>query len=309
MGIDQSNTYDVDVELNPTNNSLGTGAQEDRIARVALSLLLMPGDERLITQVHTLGAPQTIESLCSGVGPKQACQRIDLAIHQAKAVLDKAVQQGFRFIIPTDAKWPEQLNDLDNEMPIGLWVRGDADFASLFQHAIAIVGSRASTAYGERIAAELGTLTSDHGYAVISGAAFGIDAAAHRGALGAGGQTVAVLASGVDVAYPSAHQGLIDRIATQGLVVSEVPPGTPPRKHYFLVRNRIIAALSQQTVVVEAAVRSGALSTAHWAQDLGRTVWGVSGPITSAASAGVHFEIQQGYMQLLASLDDILKTN
>ena len=279
----------------------------ERLTRVAISLVLLPGDERVGQQVQDVGSFRTVEQWRTGVGPKSACSRVSDAVLSAPVVLSKAQNQGIRFVIPTDDEWPIQLNDLDTETPIGLWVRGDGGLAETVQNSIAVVGARACTTYGERVASELGTLASDHGDTVVSGAAFGIDAAAHRGALSAGGTTVAVLACGVDVAYPSAHQGLLDRIAQNGLVISEMPPGTTPRKQYFLVRNRIIAALSKQTVVVEAALRSGALSTAHWAGDLGRTVWGVPGPITSASSAGVHRELAAGYMSIVPTLETLYK--
>jgi DNA processing protein len=129
---------------------------------------------------------------------------------------------------------------------------------------------------------------ADDGWAVVSGGAFGIDAAAHRAALAVGGPTVAVLACGVDVAYPRAHDALLARIADSGLVVSELPPGSQPLKHRFLARNRVIAALSRGTVVVEAARRSGAVSTASRALELGRVVMAVPGPVTSMASSGTN---------------------
>ena len=281
---------------------------DERITRAAVSLVLLPGDERVGQQIQDVGSFRTVEQWIAGVGPKGACSRVRDAVVRAPTVLRNALDQGIRFVIPTDDEWPIQLNDLDTETPVGLWVRGAGGLALTVQNSIAIVGARACTTYGERVASELGTLASDHDDTVVSGAAFGIDAAAHRGALSAGGTTVAVLACGVDVAYPSAHQALLDRIAQAGLVVSEMPPGTTPRKQYFLVRNRIIAALSTQTVVVEAALRSGALSTAHWAADLGRTVWGVPGPITSASSAGVHRELAAGYMSIVPTLETLYKS-
>ena len=271
----------------------------ERLTRVAISLVLLPGDERVGQQVQDVGSFRTVVQWLAGVGPKSACSRVGDAVLRAPVVLSKAQNQGIRFVIPTDDEWPIQLNDLDTETPIGLWLRGDGGLAETVQNSIAVVGARACTTYGERVASELGTLASDHGDTVVSGAAFGIDAAAHRGALSAGGTTVAVLACGVD--------GLLDRIAQNGLVISEMPPGATPRKQYFLVRNRIIAALSKQTVVVEAALRSGALSTAHWAGDLGRTVWGVPGPITSASSAGVHRELAAGYMSIVPTLETLYK--
>jgi predicted Rossmann fold nucleotide-binding protein DprA/Smf involved in DNA uptake len=142
---------------------------------------------------------------------------------------------------------------------------------------------------------------------IISGAAYGIDAAAHRGSLAGKGKTVAVLACGVDVAYPVSHRGLLSTITDSGVVVSEAPPGAKPHKHRFLIRNRLIAALSQSTVVVEAALRSGSLSTSNWAHVLNRQIWGIPGPITSATSAGVHAAIRDNMMKIATSADEIFQ--
>ena len=162
--------------------------------------------------------------------------------------------------------------------PVGLWVRGPARLDELADRSVAIVGSRASTAYGEHVAGELGHQLGERGWTVVSGGAFGIDAAAHRGALAAEAPTMAVLACGVDRPYPAAHGALFDRIAETGLLVSEWPPGCAPLRHRFLVRNRLIAALTRGTVVVEAAARSGAQATARRARMLGRAAPGRPGP-------------------------------
>jgi DNA processing protein len=172
--------------------------------------------------------------------------------------------------------------------PVALWVRGPVRLDELVDRSVAVVGSRASTAYGEHVAAELGYQLGERGWTVVSGGAFGIDAAAHRGALAAEAPTLAVLACGVDRPYPAAHGALFHRIAETGLVVSEWPPGCAPLRHRFLVRNRLIAALTRGTVVVEAAARSGAQATAQRARRLGREVLVVPGPVTSAMSVGCH---------------------
>ncbi|GAA1691666.1 hypothetical protein GCM10009808_05820 [Microbacterium sediminicola] len=166
---------------------------------------------------------------------------------------------------------------------------------------VSIVGARAATEYGEHVAGQLASGLGGHGVAVVSGAAYGIDGAAHRGALAAGGMTIALLAGGVDRPYPSGHSDLIERICAGGAVMSEVPPGTAPTKWRFLARNRMIAALGQATVVVEAGWRSGSLNTAHHAATLGRPLGAVPGPVTSAASAGCH--------RLLRELDAICVTS
>ncbi len=280
-----------------------------RLGRVAISSLLLPGDERIGLAVGEYGVADAIARWQAGVGPKAICQRIDQAVATAQQVLNQTQSIGARFVIPSDSEWPNQLCDLDTQSPVGLWVRGSQNLGDLTSGSLAVVGARAATTYGSRIASELGTLAADYERCMVSGAAFGIDAAAHRGALAASGQTIAVLACGVDIAYPTAHQGLLDRIAETGLIISEVPPGTQARKQYFLIRNRLIAALASQTVVVEAALRSGALSTSNWANAIGRQVWGVPGPITSASSAGVNREIATGQAMLLMSPESLFITN
>lgn len=189
-----------------------------------------------------------------------------------------------RVVLPGAPGWPVGLNDLGAEAPFCLWVRGGAVDAG----GAAIVGARASTEYGNRVASDLATGLADRAVTVVSGGAYGIDAAAHRGALAAGGSSVAVLAGGVDRLYPAGNSRLLEGLCGAGAVASEVPPGSVPSRVRFLQRNRLIAALTAATVVVEAAWRSGALSTAGRAADLLRPVGAVPGPVTSAASAGCH---------------------
>jgi DNA processing protein len=229
-----------------------------------------------------------------------------------------AERVGARLIVPEDSDWPAwQLLCLAQAhgrglrwamIPIALWVRGSAKPTDVFDRAVAVVGARAATGYGEHVAAELGYGLADRGVTVVSGAAYGIDAAAHRGALAAEGVTVAVLGSGIDLGYPSGNISLLDRIANDGLVISEYPPGTKPAKHRFLVRNRLIAALSAGTVVVEAGLRSGARNTAASASALGRELMAVPGPITSVVSAGCHELIRAGSALPVGSVDEILES-
>jgi DNA processing protein len=188
-----------------------------------------------------------------------------------------------------------------------LWVRGRHRLDELSGRAAAVVGSRSATTYGARVATELGAHLAGEGVTVVSGAAFGIDQAAHRGALAAKGPTIAVLACGVDRAYPAAHRSLLDYIADTGLVVSELPPGCAPTRVRFLSRNRLIAALGRGTVVVEAAIRSGALNTANWADRLNRVLMGVPGPVTSAPSQGVHELIRARGAALVTRGEDVLE--
>jgi DNA processing protein len=172
--------------------------------------------------------------------------------------------------------YPAALRDLEPP-PEMLWAIGD--LATLAEPVVAIVGTRRATAYGLRITRELATAYARAGACIVSGMAFGIDAAAHRAALDAGGRTVAVLGTGVDIAYPRANRALHQDLCARGLVLSEYPPGTQARKHYFVQRNRIIAALARLTIVVEAPFRSGALKTCDFADDLSRDVAVIPGPI------------------------------
>ena len=172
---------------------------------------------------------------------------------------------------------------------------------------MAIVGARAATTYGCDVAAAIAYELAERGVVVVSGAAYGIDGAAHRAALAAGGTTVAVLASGVDRAYPVGHEALIERIAVHGAVVSEAPPGQHPSRSRFLTRNRIIAAMSEGVVVVEAALRSGALNTANWAAQLSRHVMAVPGPVTSTMSAGPHRAVIDRGASLVTDAADVLE--
>jgi DNA processing protein len=187
-----------------------------------------------------------------------------------------------------------------------LWVRGIISLQSTCTQSVAIAGARAATSYGAHICTEITTALSAHGHTVISGGAFGIDSSTHSAALAAGGLTIAVLACGPDIPYPAAHRTLLDAIATQGAVISEWPPGTRPAQSQFLLRNRIIAALGRGTVIIEAAVRSGTLSTARHAINLGRPLMAVPGPVTSVRSAGCHALIRDQRAALVTSAADVL---
>ena len=222
-----------------------------------------------------------------------------------------------RLVIPEDAEWPVEAftcfatptaqADDRWRAPVALWVRGAGRLDELTERAVAVVGARAATGYGEHVAAEFSYELAEGGFAVISGAAFGIDGAAHRGALAAEGSTVAVQACGLDRAYPAGHQKLLDRIADSGAVVSEYPPGGWPARHRFLVRNRLIAAFAAGTVVVEAGVRSGARRTAAAATALGRVVMAVPGPVTSALSVGCHLLIREEQAVLVTRAAEVVE--
>ncbi|WP_290716703.1 DNA-processing protein DprA, partial [Gordonia sp. UBA7599] len=208
--------------------------------------------------------------------------------------LDAAAAVGARLVAPDDEEWPGwQLWGLRSAdtverggPPLALWVRGSRCLADEVAAGIGVIGSRASTSYGEHVTGQIVGGLVDAGWAVISGGAFGIDGTAHRAALGCGGSTVAVMACGIDVDYPSSHSSLFNAIARDGLIVTEYPPGTTAARHRFLTRNRLVAALSTAVVVVEAGARSGAANTAAWARKLGRPLGAVPGPITSSMSLG-----------------------
>ncbi|GMA29597.1 DNA-processing protein DprA [Arenivirga flava] len=202
--------------------------------------------------------------------------------------LRNAATLGLRLLAPGDTDWPEGLDDLGVHGPLAMWSRGRPERLAALGRSIALVGARAATTYGEQVAMEAAAGLVDRGFAVLSGAAYGIDGMAHRSALASEGVTVAVLAGGLDRYYPSGHEQLLRRIASEGAVVSELPPGAAPTKWRFLQRNRLIAAMSQATIVLEAGRRSGSLNTAGHASALARPLGAVPGPVTSPASAGCH---------------------
>lgn len=289
----------------------------DRLARVTLSRTIEPGDLRVTGLVSELGAGKVLGYLEAadevenhwGFALAQELGRFDPA-----RVLEQAADRGVRFIVPGDAEWPTQLDALRNTgalddrggEPVGLWVRGAHDLRQLAGNAVAVVGSRAATSYGTEQATELTRDLATMGHTVISGLAYGVDQAAHRGALLGGGPTIAVLPGGVDRPYPAAHAQLLVAIAERGLVVSEAPPGAGPTRTRFLARNRIVAGLSEGTVVVEAALRSGAIHTAHWTTNLHRPVMGVPGPVTSVASTGVNQLIRLGQASMVINAQDVI---
>ncbi|MFB9961571.1 DNA-processing protein DprA [Sinosporangium siamense] len=208
--------------------------------------------------------------------------------------------------MPGDVEWPTQLDDLETGQPLGLWLHGSADLRFSCLRSVGVVGARAATPYGTHVATEIAAGLSSAGWGVVSGGAYGIDGAAHRGALAGATPTVAVLACGADVCYPSGHQDLFAAIRKSGLIVSECPPGVRPTRARFLVRNRLIAALSRGTLVVEAALRSGALNTAAHALALKRHLGAVPGPITSLNSAGCHRLIRDAKATCVTSCEEMI---
>jgi DNA processing protein len=302
-----------------------SGINDARAARVALACLAEPGGQAIYDLVREHGPVQALDRILAGTAERELVESVQARLVGASAdrIVDAALARtrriGARVVVPEDEEWPAQLADLrlisraggdrvarDTFPPVCLWVRGDWPLAETLSRSVSVVGARASTSYGNHVATELAYGLANRGWAVVSGGAFGIDAAAHRGALAAGGVSAAVLACGVDRPYPSAHAALFERLAEDGLLISEWPPGADPHRHRFLIRNRVIAALARGTVVVEANARSGARQTLGRAVQLGRAAMAVPGPATSAMSVGCHEAIREG-VRLVTSYQEVLE--
>ncbi|HAM44499.1 MAG TPA: DNA-protecting protein DprA [Propionibacteriaceae bacterium] len=285
----------------------------ERLARLCLAAVAEPGHPALSEALTEFDAEEVWAGLLdsdAGSGIAARARRLD-----PEQLVARTRETGQRFVMPGDPEWPQFLSELDHcesvhqlaGVPIGLWVRGRAELAALTNTSVAIVGSRAASAYGEHVAADLSVELSEAGWTVISGGAYGIDAAAHRGALAGRTPTVAVLAGGLDQPYPGGHRSLFERIVEKGLLVSELPPGEHPTRVRFLARNRLIAALSKGTVLVEAAARSGARNTVSWASALHRPVMAVPGSITSATSVTPHRLIREAEAVLVTGGAEVLE--
>ncbi|MCU1538430.1 MAG: protecting protein DprA [Humibacillus sp.] len=282
----------------------GSAADGDRWARAALSRLAEPGDKEVHTLLTEVGSLETVQRLHEGTG---TLSRFAARVAQLDTDrdLEIAATVGARLVVPDDDEWPERLSGIALP-PWCLWVRGPLHLASTVERSVAVVGSRTATSYGEQVSADLAAGLARRGWTVVSGAAFGIDGSAHRGALSVDGPTVAVLAGGVERPYPSAHAALIGRIAASGLVVSEVAPGSAPMRSRFLSRNRLIAGMTCGTIVVEADLRSGSRNTVKHATEAGRPVGAFPGPVTSMTSAGCHQEIRDLRAVLVTSADEVI---
>ena len=287
----------------------------ERYATAVWCQLIEPGDSVAGRIIGARGPVASLEALVAGddlaeVSPKEAAEGRKrwlprLSSGAVADCLSTAAARGVRLVTRADPEWPVQLDDLGAHAPLCLWVRGDASALPRLGASVAIVGARAASHYGDHVARELAAELAGSGIAIVSGGAYGIDGSAHRAALLAGGLTVALLAGGADRAYPAGHTQLIDDVARRGLVVSEVPCGSAPTKWRFLQRNRLIAAISAATVVVEAGWRSGSLNTAGHAATLSRPLGAVPGQITSATSAGTHRPIREYGAQCITSADDV----
>lgn len=292
-------------------------------AAAVWSCLVEPGDGVAGAIVSALGPDEALRQVIAGArgglaahasgvaadrlheGMKRWRPRLDAA--QIAFALRRAHTAGIRLITPDDPAWPQHLRDLGVHAPLCLWVRGDPARLANTAPGIAVVGARAATGYGEQIAGEFAAELSARGLCIVSGAAYGIDGAAHRAALAAEGLTVALVAGGVDRPYPAGHTDLLRRIESTGVVASEVPCGSAPTKWRFLQRNRLIAALGAATVVVEAGYRSGSLNTAGHAASLGRPLGAVPGPVTSGSSAGCHRLLREFDARCVTTADEVLE--
>lgn len=287
----------------------------ERFATVVWSHLVEPGDSVAGRIVAVHGAAHGLSTFLAGERPADLTPKEVSDARKrwtprlsAQAVSDGvriAAARGVSLVTRHDADWPVQLDDLGPHAPMCLWVRGRTSALVALRPSVALVGARAATRYGDHVAVELAADLAGSGIPIVSGGAYGIDGAAHRAALNVGGLTVALLAGGADRAYPAGHTQLIDDIARAGAVVSEVPCGSAPTKWRFLQRNRLIAATTDATVVVEAGWRSGSLNTAGHAAALSRALGAVPGPVTSAASAGCHRLLREWGAQCITSGQDV----
>lgn len=288
-------------------------------ARAVWSVLTEPGDRVAGELIGAWGPVHALERVVSGTAGAETAAHAGLTAQEVGAgrsrwlprrsdvsrALEIARETGVQLITPEDADWPARSGDLGPFAPLCLWLLGDARAVGADAPAVALVGARAASPYGEAVARDLAAESAVAGIAVFSGAAYGIDGAAHGAALEAGGATVAVMAGGLERPYPAGHRELVGRIGREGAVISEVPCGTTPTKFRFLARNRLIAALTDATVVVEAAWRSGALNTAHHAQAIGRPLGVVPGPITSASSMGCHRLLREEAAVCITGIGDL----
>lgn len=287
---------------------LGDGEREERLARAAWTCLAEPGDRVTGELVAEFGAARALEiasgsHTAPGLADARDRWRPRWDPGLVRAALEVGARKAMRLLTPDDAEWPAGFADLGPHAPLALWVRGDAR-ALATDASVALVGARAATPYGELVATEMASDLARAGVTVVSGAAYGIDGAAHRAALRSGAPTIAFVAGGADRVYPAGHAHLLAQIVGQGAVAAECPPGTTPTRWRFLARNRLIAALSGATVVIEAGARSGTINTAGHAASLGRPLGAVPGPVTSATSAGCHLLLREYGAQCVTGAAD-----
>ncbi|WP_375500062.1 DNA-processing protein DprA [uncultured Jatrophihabitans sp.] len=306
-------------------------ADDVLLARAYLSRVAEPSCIPLWGLVHKHGPVVAVEKIRAGDLPDGLASFVAARRASADPHADLAAAErgGIRLVVPESPDWPHfamaaleytglarlaeyeagnRVHDRQGELmpPLALWVRGPGDLTTLAVRSVGLVGARTCTPYGAQVAGELAYGLASRSFPVVSGGAYGIDAAAHRGALAAGGETILVSAGGLDRAYPAAHQALFRSAAESGLLVSESPPGCAPHRARFLTRNRLISAFGTGTVIVESARRSGARNTAGHCVGLGRPLMVVPGPVTSAMSVGNHDLLKSGPAVLVTSVADIV---
>ncbi|WP_433614112.1 DNA-processing protein DprA [Dactylosporangium sp. CA-139114] len=306
---------------------------EERVARMALGMLVEPGCRELGVLVRSVGAQEALARVVGGFGISRALAgavqaRVrgsgvegspDVGTQLAERMEELAERLGARIVTAVDEEWPSALDDLvkasregnmlrrDTDPPMCVWLRGPLRFAETLERSVSVVGARAITGYGAYVASEFAYGLAECGCTVVSGGALGVDVTAHRGALAGAGATVAVLACGIDKAYPAANAAVLEQIGDEGLLVTEWPPGTHPHKTRFLTRNRVIAAATRGTVMIEAGSRSGARSTLGYARLLQRTAMVVPGPINSPMSVGCHVELRQPGTVLVTRVEEVIE--
>ena len=279
---------------------------KERAQRLALFAAIEGGSSFWSREIAEKGVPAVFDRIKANAydSIKHAALVEKVRNFESSPAFQSIEKAKAHFITPEDSQWPLRLDELECP-PIGLIIKGNVDILS--NPSLAIVGTRNPTPYGTRIAGDFAAGFVDREWDIVSGGAYGVDSAAHRGALVAEGRTIAVIASGIDLQYPSGNSRLFEEICENGVIVTEVMPGVPALPHRFLTRNRLIAALSQATLVVEAAFRSGSLRTARDAAELMRPVMAIPGPINSPSSEGCHRLIGERAAELVTSVADAIE--
>lgn len=309
----------------------GTYQLRDTAGRVLLSSVIEPGDTDAGMLVEALGSWRLLSTIADDNASISAdhilpgCSAEDIPRFNARfacalsrwrdrahgmkpfAVFHQAAHLRAVIVTPSSSLWPTTINDLAHGSPLALWVRGDVSVVPRVRRSISLVGARAASNYGTHVALESAAGMSDRGFAIVSGCAFGIDAAAHRAALASEQVTIAILAGGIDRLYPAGNSELLHRICETGALIAEMAPGFAPTRWRFLMRNRIIAAASRATIVIEAGYRSGSLNTAGHAVEIGRPLGAVPGSVLSPESAGCHRLIREYGAVLVTNIDDMVE--
>nr|WP_237583501.1 DNA-processing protein DprA [Clavibacter michiganensis] len=338
LGMSAGEARELVAALRPTAGIEGDLDADDApeiIARCTWSGIAEPGDRVAGAVVGVLGATGALAAVVDARDADAVVGRMvdaglvlapdsrDALVDEVRAALDRwrprvvrteamarlhaARTVGAGVLVPGDPAWPGGADDLGPHAPLVLWWTGEQRALAALSRSVAVVGARAATGYGEHVTAELASGLVDRGVEIVSGGAYGIDGVAHRAAIASGGRTVAFLAGGVDRLYPSGHTELFGRMRRDGAVVSELPCGASPTRWRFLLRNRLIAAVSAATVVVEAGARSGSLNTANHALALERPLGAVPGPVTSVSSSGCHRLIRDSGAVCITSAEEAME--